>query len=138
MSEESRRESESTLQSYGRKMTAQNDLSAMDIWWWASIPYELVFGVPVLMLKPSTAFLAHGIFPLMILFYVALNSSVVWATVSLMRVSWDLLTAPGRLLFARPLLFSMINLAKFALAVTACILGFYLEFFGQETWVKRG
>ena len=61
--------------------------AVMNVWWWASVPYSLLFLASVQLFHLSPGYLAHVLFPLTILFWVALFSSTAWTLVSLIALT---------------------------------------------------
>lgn len=59
----------------------------MNIWWWTSVPYSLLFLALVQMFHPSPGYMAHVLFPFTILFWIVLPSSAVWTVVRLITLA---------------------------------------------------
>lgn len=103
--------------------------SRLEIWWWTSVPFLLVFAALVLILKPTPGILAHILFPLLISFWAVLYSSLAWIVVTCFQILWRMVSVirgvPGgessRVTFG--------GLLRLILGIAACLLGVYLEFF---------
>jgi hypothetical protein len=102
--------------------------SRLEIWWWTSVPYLLIFAALVLILKPTPGILAHILLPLLILFWVALYSSLAWVAVSLFRMAWSLVSLLWGV-HRRPMPVTLSSIGSLVLGIAACLLGVYLEFF---------
>ena|SRR5437879_4644962 len=70
-------------------MTTPSDVArtAMNLWWWTSFPYSLLFLALVQVFHPSPGYLAHVLFPFTILFWIVLLSSTAWTLVSLFTLA---------------------------------------------------
>lgn len=58
--------------------------SLMEIWWWTSVPYSLLFFLSAILFRASF-FLAHIGLPFLYLFEFTLWSSIAWTVVSIAR-----------------------------------------------------
>jgi len=92
-------------------------LSRVEIWWWLSVPYLLVFAILVVVLRPTPGILAHIFWPLLILFWISLCSSLAWILFS----------------FARRISSAIaLSLYKLGLALVGCALGVYIQLFWRS------
>jgi hypothetical protein len=85
-------------------------------WWWFCVPYVFLFSTVVILLKPTPGVIAHIVWPLLILFWIALLASMVWTVA---KVTSVLL----RRQLAGP------DVARLIAAAASSLLGIYLQFF---------
>jgi hypothetical protein len=85
-------------------------------WWWICVPYVFLFSTAVILLKPTPGILAHILWPLLILFWIALPASMVWTVAKVTNV-----------LLRRRLAGS--DVATLIAAAASSLLGIYLQFF---------
>jgi hypothetical protein len=87
----------------------------MEIWWWTSVPYSLLFFSWVLVFRPAIGFLAHVVLPLLYLFELALWSSIAWTVVSIARFA----------VVGRSAISTMKTKAMLVLALATCFVSMY-------------
>lgn len=92
----------------------------IDLWWWSSIPYTLLFAVLVLVLRPSPGILSHVILPLLDLFELTLWSSISWIVVSFAMI----------IVRTRSSALTLRDKGMLATGIASCIAGVYLELQG--------
>jgi hypothetical protein len=85
-------------------------------WWWVCVPYVFLFSAVVILLKPTPGILAHILWPLLVLFWIALPASMVWTVAKVTS-----------LILRRQL--ARWNVATLIAATASSLLGIYLQFF---------
>ena len=87
----------------------------MTKWWWACVPYAFLFSSVVIPVT-TPGVLAHILWPLLILFWIALLASMIWTVAKVTRVL-------SRRQLARS------DVATLIAAAVSSLLGIYFQFF---------
>ena len=90
--------------------------SVIRVWWWASVPYVLVFSTLILWFRPYPGLLVHVYYHFLIAFELALYPCIGWLVVILVRAAVTRRLAPA-------------SLAMLLASMVASLIGVYLEFF---------
>lgn len=80
------------------------------LWWWASVPLTLLAIVILKIFRPTPGYMAHVLWPITVVFYFALLSSVVWTVTSAL------------MLIARSVPRTVSNTVMFGFGIIVCAL----------------